>query len=293
VWQKLCLRLNRRGSGDMSAPGGTSTWAGYAAIVIAVHIAVLWIPFYHKAAKIDPERVIGVLLTREEPAIPAVRTVPAPGKGKPGLPSRPVVAKTAPPPGPPAPLQQAAKPSGAAKPVEKNEAPQSGAPGNMADRNTVAPLPSSPIQANDEGVGVAGVVGGRGRTGVGSGGNGTGMGVGGSGSGTGGTGVGGGGNGTGIGGGTGGGEAIRSLAFLHKVEPEYPTTARRRKKEGKVELVVWIDEKGTFLKADVVQATSEMFVKPSIEAAKQSTYVPSTKQGHAKGGVTYNFSLEY
>lgn len=286
MWEKLCLRPTRRGSEATSGPTDALVWAKYAVVVVAIHAAILSLPLYHRVTRIEPDRVIGVILAREEP--PAIVPIATGHAAKPGLPSRPVLAKSAPPAGPPAPAQRAIKPSGQPKPLEKKEEPQSGSPGNMADRNTLASLPPSPIQANDEGVGAAGVVGGRGRAGEGSGGTGTGIGVGGTGIGAGG---GGGGTGTG-GGGTGGGEATSPLEFLHKVKPEYPVAARRRGKEGRVNLVVWIDEKGSFFKADVIQATSEMFVQPSIEAAKQSTYAPSGKKGLRRGSVSYGFALE-
>jgi TonB family protein len=76
------------------------------------------------------------------------------------------------------------------------------------------------------------------------------------------------------------------------VKPEYPIAARKRQREGKVDLILTIDEKGTLVKADVVEATSQMFVPPVMEALRQSTYRPSAKKGVRRARYTARFTLE-
>lgn len=284
MWRKLgLLRPDRRGLHDAGPLSERRAWIKYAVVALAIHAALLSLPVYHKAVHFDPQKVIGVILTKEEPAPVAIpkHVEKAP------LPPR-VVTKRPPGGSRPAPMVQPVNNTlESPKIMEKpKEEPQPAGPGNMADKNSVASLPPAPIQANDEGVGTTGATGGRGKVGPGGGGSGSGAGTGAGGSGTGGQGT-----GTGVGSGAGSG-AITPLQFLHKVMPEYPPAARKRNKEGKVDLVVWVDEKGSFVKADVLDASSQVFVQPSIEAARNSTYPPSEKKGLRKGSVSYAFVLE-
>lgn len=98
------------------------------------------------------------------------------------------------------------------------------------------------------------------------------------------------GNGPGAGGGidrTGGGSgpsqaefgALGGPRFLHREVPEYPLLARRRKKEGTVSLMITIDERGKLLKVDVTAASDPVFVGPSVEAVKRSTFIPARRNG--------------
>jgi TonB family protein len=67
--------------------------------------------------------------------------------------------------------------------------------------------------------------------------------------------------------------------FMHREIPEYPLYARRRKKEGKVLLMVHITENGKLSSVDVVEASDPIFVGPSIDAIKRSTFAPATQKG--------------
>ncbi len=93
------------------------------------------------------------------------------------------------------------------------------------------------------------------------------------------------GSGTGEGGGgTGGlGQAefggLGGPRFLHRELPEYPRLARRRKKEGTVSLMVTIDAHGKLVNVDIVAASDPIFVGPSVEAVKKSTFVPARRNG--------------
>jgi TonB family protein len=151
---------------------------------------------------------------------------------------------------------------------------------------TVASIAPGVGRSNDEGAGGLPAGGGKGVGGPGGGG------TGGAGGGNGiGTGLGNGGSGEG-GSGAGGGDVDGPLQFLHKVNPEYPSAARKRQKEGSVNVIVTIDEKGTLVKVDVVEATSQMFVGAVVEALKQSTYLPAYRKGLRRGSYTARFTLE-
>jgi len=96
-------------------------------------------------------------------------------------------------------------------------------------------------------------------------------------------------NGTGTGGGSGQGEgadiggrgfgAPGGPKFLHREVPAYPMLARRRGKEGTVVLMVTIDAVGKLSKVDVVQASDRVFVEPSVQAVRKSTFLPATRDG--------------
>jgi protein TonB len=88
---------------------------------------------------------------------------------------------------------------------------------------------------------------------------------------------GGGGGGTGIGQAEFGG--LGGPRFLRRELPEYPLLARRRKKEGTVSLMITISATGKLMKVDVISTSDEIFVGPSIEAVKKSTFIPATRNG--------------
>jgi TonB family protein len=67
--------------------------------------------------------------------------------------------------------------------------------------------------------------------------------------------------------------------FIHREVPEYPLYARRRKKEGKVVLMVRISERGELSSVEVVEASDPIFVAPSLEAVKKSTFHPAVNKG--------------
>jgi protein TonB len=92
-----------------------------------------------------------------------------------------------------------------------------------------------------------------------------------------GAGDGGGGDGSGIGQAEFGG--LGGPRFLRRELPEYPFLARKRKKEGTVSLMVTISANGRLMKVDVISASDEIFVGPSVEAVKKSTFIPASRNG--------------
>lgn len=67
--------------------------------------------------------------------------------------------------------------------------------------------------------------------------------------------------------------------FLHRAIPEYPFIARKRNMEGKVVLAAIIDEHGRLSKVEVIEASHQLFVEPSIDALKKSTFLPARRNG--------------
>ena len=248
-------------------------WIKYAAIAVAIHGVVLSLPLYRSVPQAVKERLVDVEIIRQEnPPPPAPRE-----KEETKSASRAAIPKEAPPavkeavPRGREPAQPPIPPQPQA-PEKKTEPAGAGA-GNVLDEQTAAQAVPGP--AGDEGVGVAGVNTAGGKVGLGGGGTGSGTGAGGTGAGT-GVAAGGG------GGGRGSGEVVRLSeppAFAHYEAPEYPARARRLGREGKVVLELTIDEKGQVVKVDVVEATDQMFVTPSVSAAKRWKFRPNTRNG--------------
>jgi TonB family protein len=67
--------------------------------------------------------------------------------------------------------------------------------------------------------------------------------------------------------------------FLHREVPEYPLYARRRRKEGKVLLLLQITAQGRLSSAEVMETSDPVFVGPSLEAVKRSTFAPAIRNG--------------
>ena len=67
--------------------------------------------------------------------------------------------------------------------------------------------------------------------------------------------------------------------FVYRAMPEYPFVARRLRKEGRVVLLIVINEKGELQKIDVVETSDQMFVLSAIEAVKRSTFLPAKRKG--------------
>ncbi|MCG6536756.1 MAG: energy transducer TonB, partial [Syntrophales bacterium LBB04] len=83
--------------------------------------------------------------------------------------------------------------------------------------------------------------------------------------------------------------------FLRREIPEYPFAARRLHKEGKVVLMLIIDEKGKLLKVDVIKTSDKEFAESAVEAIKKSTFLPARKKGVpvvAKAILPIRFSLQ-
>jgi protein TonB len=246
-------------------------WIKFAVIALAIHGVVLSLPLARNAPKALKERLIDVVVMRQEtpPAPPAAEKV----EPKPA-PKRVAPRETAPAPRVKEQTSRAAKPLDAPiprepQPLEKT-AEASGA-GNVLDEQIASQVVPGP--AGGEGVGIAGVNTAGGKVGLGGGGTGNGTGTGGVGTGT----------GSGGGSGSGGGGGVVRLnepqAFAYYEEPEYPTRARKLGREGKVVLDLTIDERGKVVNVDVVETTDQMFVSTSISAAKRWKFQPYKKDG--------------
>ena len=66
---------------------------------------------------------------------------------------------------------------------------------------------------------------------------------------------------------------------LHRVEPEYPPSAREKKLEGTVMLRCLVKEDGTVGNVVVIKTNAEEFVKPATEAVKRWTFTKPTVNG--------------
>jgi TonB family protein len=261
-------------------------WIKFAVIALAIHGVVLSLPLARNAPQALKERLIDVVVMRQEapPAPPPAEKIePRPA------PKRVAPRETAPAPKvkeqvPTFQPKAAEQMSGGARPLDapipqpphplekKAEAPGAGA-GNVLDEQMASQVVPGPGPADGEGVGIAGVNTAGGKVGLGGGGTGIGIGSGGAGTGT--------GSGGGSGGGGGGGvvQLREPPAFAYYEEPEYPARARRLGKEGKVDIELTIDEKGKVMKVDIIKATDQMFVATSVSAAKRWRFQPYKKDG--------------
>ncbi|MCX5806020.1 MAG: energy transducer TonB [Proteobacteria bacterium] len=239
-------------------PGNRSVWMKYIAIALAIHASVLCIPLSKRVPETANERAIDVIVMSPEAAPPPMLSFTSKR-----LPGAPGPEKSAPMPGKKTSIPGLTKPGE----MEKKKEPGPAGPGNVADEQVIAQAVDSHGQADGKGVAVAGLNLGGDKIGFGSGGTGT---------------------GTGSGGGGGGGEGgpwsgrfgtADGPRFLHHEIPEYPFSARKRGKEGKVVVIVTIDEKGKLIKSEVVEATDKIFVQPVMEALKRSTFLPAKRNG--------------
>ena len=246
-------------------------WIKFAVIALAIHGVVLSLPLSRNAPQALKERLIDVVLMRQEapPAPPSAEKVePRPA------PKRVALKEPAPAPR----VKEQTRPLDAPiprepQPLEKKAEPAGAGAGNVLDEQIASQVVPGPAPAGDEGVGIAGVNTAGGKVGLGGGGTGVGTGAGGTGTGPGG----GGGSGSGSGGGVV--QLREPPAFAYYEEPEYPARARRLGKEGKVGLELTIDEKGNVLKVDVIEATDQMFVANAVSAAKRWRFRPYKKNG--------------
>ena len=204
------------------------------------------------------------------------------------------------PAGPPRAEHKQARVQPKAPPMARREERTCSAGDTHSRRRARRPCGAGDAEETETGVAVASASGNAGPASLGAasgglggssgGGSGTGSGGGGgSGSGSGGGSSSGNGSGTGAGFGTPGGPR-----FLHRAVPEYPFLARRRKKEGSVLLMVTIDEAGRLMKTEVVETSDQMFVGPSLEAVKKSTFLPAQRDGRpvaCKALLPIRFSL--
>jgi periplasmic protein TonB len=101
------------------------------------------------------------------------------------------------------------------------------------------------------------------------------------------------------GGGTGPVEAKFGIGdgpqWVYQDKPVYPYAAQRLGKNGRVVLKLTIDEKGNLTKAEVIEATDQIFVSAVIDAARRSKFRPARKNGvsfatWATWPITFNLS---
>jgi periplasmic protein TonB len=238
-------------------------WFKYALAAVIIHAAVLAVPVAQKVTHITKQRVIDIIvMRREEPRapVPQVEKRPIPSKPVPPTVKEPARVET---------------PSPQNKIIEKKEMPPAGGAGNALDDQMVAEVSPGPATGAGEGVGVAGVNIAGGKVGLGGGGTGT---------------------GTGQGSGSGGATTVQTPAgdggpmearmgegdgpqFAYREMPEYPFAARRLGREGRVDLMVTIDEKGKLMKVDVIQATDQTFAQSAVDALKRCRFVPARRKG--------------
>lgn len=112
----------------------------------------------------------------------------------------------------------------------------------------------------------------------------------------------GGGSGTGPGSATGSGSGPLDTEFgrpdgpqfEYRALPEYPFAARRLGKEGRVLLLLKIDEHGGLSGVEVLDGSDPLFVEAAVTAVKKSTFLPARKNGMpvpARATLPVRFSL--
>ncbi len=262
-------------------------WPKYALAALAIHAAVLAVPVTQKASHVVKQRLIDVIVMREErEPIPPEKVekraeVPKP---KPMVPKVKEQIRVQAPPKPTPVLEK------------KESPPPGGGAGNVLDEQIVTQVMPGPATGGDEGVGVAGVNVGGGKVGLGGGGTGI---------------------GTGQGSGTGSGTSQAAPApqappadtgpvearfgekdgpqIVRADKPEYPFEARRLRKEGRVILEIFLDVDGKLMKVDVKEATDQIFVQSAIDAVKKWKFLPAKRKGLAvasRSTLPIRFALE-
>jgi periplasmic protein TonB len=256
--------------------GNEFGWFKYALAALAIHAAVVAIPVTHKATQIAKQKVIDVIVMRQEKP-PA----PPPIVEKKQLVPKPILKAKEPERVENSPLQN--------KVLERKEVQPSGGGGNAINERMVAQVTSGPATGTGDGVAVSGVNVGGGKVGLGNG------------------------SGTGHGSGTGTlttpvqvpapvetgpveariGDAD-GPQWIYREKPEYPFAARRLGREGRVDMMVTLDDKGKLIKVDVVRATDESFAQAAVEAVKRSKFAPAKRKGNPVGSrspFTIHFAL--
>jgi protein TonB len=256
--------------------GSEFGWFKYALAALVIHVAVVAIPVTHKATQIAKQKVIDVIVMRQErpPAPPPIiekkQVIPKP------------VLKVKEP-------ERVENPPLQNRVVEKKEVQPSGGGGNAIDERMVAQVTSGPATGAGDGVAVSGVNVGGGKVGLG---NGSGI-------------------DTGHGSGTGtvttpvqapvetGPVEVRigdvdGPQWVYREKPEYPFAARRLGRVGRVDMMVTLDDRGKLIQVDVVRATDESFAQAAVEAVKRSKFTPAKRKGNpvgSKSPFTIHFAL--
>jgi periplasmic protein TonB len=257
--------------------GGSSDWIKYAFVALAIHAMIVAVPVANKATQTAKQKIIEVIVMRQE-KLPA--PLPAIEKKQPV--AKPVLKVKEP--------EKVADPAPQNKVIEKKEAPPAGG-GNAIDERMVAQVTTGPATGGTEGVAVSGVNVGGGKVGTGSG----------SGSGT-------------ARGPVAGAQPVAvqpapvvetgpiearigdadGPQWVYREKPEYPFAARRLGRQGRVDMMVTLDDKGKLLKVDVIHATDESFAQAAVEAVKRSQFAPAKRKGNPVGSrspFTIHFGL--
>jgi TonB family protein len=247
-------------------------WMKYVLAALVVHAAVLCVPVAHKATQAVKERVIDIVVMRQEPSPPPVvekkAIIPKPEPAKARIPAQ---VNTLP-----------------EKAPEKKEVPKPSGGGNVLDETIVSQVAPGPATGGSDGVGIAGanVAGGK----IGLGGGGTGAGT-----------------GTGTGSGSGAAPASGPTGpvdmrfgepggpqFLVRESPEYPPIAVKMRRDGRAVIRVTIDDKGKLTKAEILDATDQFFGQAALQAAKDSKYLAAKRNGTpyaTRTDIAYKFSM--
>jgi protein TonB len=238
-----------------SSPGYYKQWKKYFLIAIMLHLVILSAPISKLGNYTGNERREIEVSVIPEPVPPA----PVP------------VAKPIKPPVP-QPIQTPK--------IEKVKSPPPARPEGKKTAEEVQKIVSPDLTTAKEtaqvgpGSGGVAIVGGTGTGATLSGSAGR---PGGSGAGLGRQGVGGGGGGTGpVEARFGAGDGPQ---WAYQDKPVYPYAARRLGKNGRVVLKLTIDEKGNLVKAEVIEATDQIFVSAVLDAVRKSKFRPARRNG--------------
>ena len=239
-------------------------WIKYALMAVLLHAAILVLPISNQVQdRVD--RVIEVVVMRQEIIPASTRPLAKPLVVAQEPARREFVPEIHDKPRPDIPPPED-------KRTDKENAPPGG--GNVLDERIIAQLTPGPDPGNGGGVAISGLATRGGTVGLGTGG---GRGSAASLSGNAGA------SGTGAGGSGGSVDAAFGQPdgpqFVYRAMPEYPFVARRLRKEGRVVLLIVINEKGELQKIDVVETSDQMFVLSAIEAVKRSTFLPAKRKG--------------
>jgi len=82
---------------------------------------------------------------------------------------------------------------------------------------------------------------------------------------------------------------VKHAVALHQVTPEYPRIAKREGIEGKVRALINIDEDGTVVHVDIIEAKPQRIFDEAVrKALMQSKYEAFGKPYQGEVEVTFN-----
>ena len=85
----------------------------------------------------------------------------------------------------------------------------------------------------------------------------------------------------------------RFVTPLYRANPEYPSSAARKGKEGQVLLEFTVDEEGFTKEVKVLESSSEDFAQSGLEAASKYRYAPSIREGKIVPTEGVKVNIEY